>query len=104
MANHRAAASTQERNPWAAARRTLAALVLLIPIINGVAAIVIETLEPYDGHLPAWVFPALNGILVATALLATIVTRVMAMQKLNDWLRQYLPALAPEGKASSPDA
>jgi hypothetical protein len=70
-----------------------------IAVVNGIAAIVLEVLQPYDGQLPAWVFPALNGILVATALLATIVTRVMAMQKLNDWLRQYLPALAPEGKS-----
>jgi len=98
MADHRAGASTQERNPWAAVRRTLAAMASAIVVINGIAAIVIETLQPYDGQLPSWVFPALNGILVATALLATIVTRVMAMQKLNDWLRTYLPLLAPEGK------
>ena len=100
MADH-LAVSTQERNPWAAVRRTAAALISAIAVINGIAAIVLDVLKPYDGQLPAWVFPALNGILVATALLATIVTRVMAMQKLNDWLRQYLPALAPEGKTKA---
>ena len=98
MAEH-VAGSTQERNPWAAVRRTAAAVISAIAVVNGIAAIVLETLQPYGGQLPAWVFPALNGILVATALLASIVTRVMAMQKFNDWLRQYLPALAPEGKA-----
>ena len=98
MGNHIAAVSSQERSPWAAVRRTLAAIVSAIAVINGIVAIVIDVLQPYNGQLPAWVFPALNGILVATALLATIVTRVLAMQKVNDWLRQYLPALAPEGK------
>jgi CHASE1-domain containing sensor protein len=101
VGDHSAAASTQERSPWAAVRRTLAAIVSAIAVINGVVAIVIDVLEPYNGHLPSWVFPALNGILVATALLATIVTRVLAMQKVNDWLREYLPLLAPEGKTQA---
>ena len=101
MADHRAGgASTQERSPWAAVRRTLAAIFSAIAVINGVVAVVLDVLEPYNGQLPAWVFPALNGILVATALLATIVTRVMAMQKVNDWLRTHLPLLAPEGKTT----
>jgi hypothetical protein len=101
MGDHSAAVSTQERSPWAAVRRTLAAIVSAIAVINGIAAVVIDVLEPYNGQLPSWVFPALNGILVATALLATIVTRVLAMQKVNDWLREYLPLLAPEGKTNT---
>jgi hypothetical protein len=97
MADH-VAVSTQERSPWAAVRRTVAAVLALIPIVNGLAALTIELLEPYQIYMPAWVFPALNGVLVATAVLAAWVTRVLAMPQVNDWLRAHLPLLAPEGK------
>lgn len=95
MGDH-AAVSTQEMNPWSAVRRTVAAVLALIPVLNGVMAITIEMLKPYEVYLPAWVFPALNGVLVATALLAAWVTRVLAMPGVNDWLRKYFPLLAPE--------
>lgn len=97
MADH-LATSTQEKSPWAAVRRTAVAVVALIPILNGIAALTIELLKPYEVYLPAWIFPALNGILVATALLAAWVTRVLAMPQVNGWLRAHLPMLAPEGK------
>lgn len=99
MADH-VAVSTQEKSPWAAVRRTAVAVVALIPILNGVAALTIELLKPYEVYLPSWIFPALNGILVATALLAAWVTRVLAMPQVNDWLRAHLPMLAPEGKTN----
>lgn len=92
------AISTQERNPGAAVRRTLVAVFALIPVINAIAAVTVELLEPYQVHVPAWVFPALNGILVATALLAAWVTRILALPVVNDWLRAHLPSFAPEGK------
>jgi hypothetical protein len=94
------ALSTQERNPWSAVARTFAAIVALIPVLNGVAALTIELLKPYEVHLPVWVFPALNGVLVATALLAAWVTKVLARPDVNDWLRTYLPLLAPEDKSN----
>lgn len=92
--------STQERNPWSAVARTFAAILALIPIVNGIAALLIELLTPYEIALPAWVFPALNGVLVATAVLAAFVTRVLARPDVNDWLRKYLPLLAPEDKTT----
>ncbi|KQR02469.1 hypothetical protein ASF72_10570 [Arthrobacter sp. Leaf141] len=101
MGDHSSAVSTQERNPGAAVRRTLGAIVLLIPVINAIAAVTVELLKPYEVHLPVWVFPALNGVLVATALLAAWVTRILALPGVNDWLRRYLPSFAPEGKTSN---
>lgn len=98
MAGDHVALSTQERNPGAAVRRTLVAIVALIPVVNAIAGITIELLEPYQVHVPVWVFPALNGILVATALLAAWVTRILALPVVNDWLRAHLPSFAPEGK------
>ena len=98
MGDHSAELSTQERNPWSAVVRTGAAVLALIPIINGVAAVIAESLKPYEVYLPAWVFPALNGVIVATALLASLVTRILARPDVNEWLRKYLPMLAPEDK------
>ncbi|MDQ0677440.1 hypothetical protein QFZ30_001482 [Arthrobacter pascens] len=43
-------------------------------------------------------FPALNGVLVATAVLTAFVTRILAIPGVNTWLREYLPILAPEDK------
>lgn len=100
MADH-VALSTQERNPWSAVWRTVAAIVALIPVLNAVVAVTIEILEPYQIHLPSWVFPALNGVLVATAVLAAWVTRVLAMPQVNDWFRKHLPLLAPEDKPTT---
>ncbi|MGO4143725.1 hypothetical protein AB4Y77_01455 [Paenarthrobacter sp. YAF11_1] len=96
MGDHSAELSTQERNPWSAVVRTGAAILALIPVINGIAALIVESLKPYEVYLPSWVFPALNGILVATALLASLVTRVLARPDVNAWLRKYAPMLAPE--------
>jgi ABC-type Na+ efflux pump permease subunit len=98
MGDHSAELSTQERNPWSAVVRTGAAILALIPIINGVAAVIAEALKPYEVYLPSWVFPALNGVIVATALLASLVTRILARPDVNEWLRKYLPLLAPEDK------
>lgn len=97
MANHRAM-STQERNPRSAVLRTVAAILALFPILNAALLGVIEVLKPYEVYLPAWVFPALNGILIAIAALAALVTRVLATPGLNAWLREYFPLLAPEDK------
>jgi hypothetical protein len=99
MADHRAL-STQERNPRSAVARTVVAVLALAPLLNGILLAVMEALKPYEVHLPGWVFPALNGILVAIAALTALVTRVLAVPGVNDWLREYLPFLAPEDKAN----
>lgn len=97
MADH-LALSTQERNPRSAVLRTVFAVVALIPLLNGVLLATVEALKPYEVYLPSWVFPAFNGIIVAIAALTALVTRVLAVPGVNDWLRKYLPILAPEDK------
>ena len=90
MGDHSAVISTQERNPRSAVLRTiLAAAVALFPLLNGVLGAIIEALKPYEVHLPAWVFLALNGTLLAATALAAVVTRVLAVPGVNDWLRKY---------------
>ena len=102
MADH-VALSTQERNPRSAVLRTVLAVVALIPLLNGVLLATVEALKPFEVYLPSWVFPALNGVLVAIAALTALVTRILAVPGVNDWLRKYVPLFAPEDKATTPD-
>jgi len=90
MADHLAPVSTQERNPRSAVLRTvLAAVVALFPLLNGVLLAVMGALEPYRVYLPGWVFLGLNGTLIAATALAAVVTRVLAVPGVNEWLRKY---------------
>ena len=90
MADHLAHVSTQERNPRSAVLRTvLAAVVALFPLLNGVLLAVMGALEPYRFYLPGWVFLGLNGTLIAATALAAVVTRVLAVPGVNEWLRKY---------------
>ncbi|ALE91808.1 hypothetical protein AOC05_04880 [Arthrobacter alpinus] len=99
MTGRRVAASTQERNPRSASVRTaFAAAVALFPLLNGILAVIIEVLRPYDATIPGWVFIWLNGALVAVTVVIMLVTRVMAIPGVNDWLRKYARWLSPEDK------
>lgn len=76
---------------WYKAKRVLRTivqgLVVLVPAANLVAAAIANYLaEQVDVVVPAWVFIALNGIVVATALLMGLVARVMAVPGVNAWL------------------
>ena len=103
MTGRRVAVSTQEKNPRSAVIRTvLVAVFALFPLLNGALLVIMDELQPYVGSLPAWVFPALNGALVAVTVLIGICTRVLAIPGVNDWLRRYAKWLAPEDKAQTP--
>lgn len=103
MTGRRVAVSTQEKNPRSASVRTgLAALVGMILLLNPVLAVVIEVLRPYDAVIPGWVFIWLNGAITVTAVAIALVTRVMAVPGVNEWLRQYAKWLAPEDKQPAP--
>jgi hypothetical protein len=84
-----AAVSTQERNPWSAVRRTVLAVATFFPLLNGVLVAAIEALKPYEVYLPGWVFVWLNGTLLAATILAAMVTRVLAVPGVNEWLRAH---------------
>lgn len=96
MADH-VALSTQERNPRSAVIRTVfAAIVTAFPLVNATLLIVKAELAQYAVDLPGWVFVTLNVGLAVTAAFTAIVTRVLAIPGVNDWLRRYFPLLAPE--------
>jgi type II secretory pathway component PulF len=103
MGDHTATpVATQERNPRSAVLRTaLAVTVAAFPLLNGVLLAVMDALRPYEVYLPGWVFLGLNGTLIAATALAAVVTRVLAVPGVNEWLRKYrvLRWFTPEDSA-----
>ena len=90
MADHLAPVSTQERNPRSAVLRTILAMVIAaFPLLNGTLHAVLAALEPYNAFVPGWVFIFLNGTLLAATIIAAVVTRVLAVPGVNEWLRKY---------------
>lgn len=70
-----------------AVRTIIQTLIVLVPIANLIAAAIASYLNDQTSVIvPGWVFVILNGIVVATALLAGLVARVMAVPGVNVWL------------------
>lgn len=91
--------TTQELNPGRAVGRTLlAALVAFFPLVNGVLLAVQDWLAQNTAIIPADLFAWANGILIAGLALVALVTRILAVPGVNDWLRAHLRVLAPDDK------
>lgn len=91
------AQSTQEQNPKKAVSRTTFVVILAaFPILNATLLVIQAELSPYMEALPGWVFAILNGGIAVTAVLSAILTKVMALPGVNDFLRRSFPALAPD--------
>lgn len=88
---------TQIANPFRATVRTVVQFALgAVGPLNLAAGIVIAVLrEQNDLAVPAWIFLVLNGILVVTAALIALVTRLMANPIVNAWITQHAGWLAP---------
>lgn len=76
---------------WFKSQRTVRtivqALVVLVPLANGVAAAAAAYLtEQTDLVIPAWAFVVLNGVVAVTAVIMGLVARLMAVPGFNDWL------------------
>lgn len=94
--------ATQETNPGRAVGRTLlAALVAFFPLVNGVLLAVQDWLTQNTAIIPATLFTWANGILIAGLALAALVTRILAVPGVNDWLRKHLRILAPDDKTGA---
>ena len=91
--------STQESNPAKAVNRTVFAAVLaFFPLINGVLLSIQGWLAENTAIIPAELYAWVNGILVAGLALVALVTRILAVPGVNDWLRDHLRMLAPDAK------
>lgn len=76
---------------WFRAQRTVRtivqALVVLIPLVNGVAVAAAAYLqEQTDIIVEPWAFVALNGVIAVTAVIMGLIARVMAVPGVNEWL------------------
>lgn len=96
-------ASTQEANPGKAVARTIFAVVVaMFPTVNGILLAVNEWAADNSAHLPGWLFAALNAALLATALVSGLITKLMAIPGVNEWLRKgtFRSLLAPDNEPS----
>lgn len=88
---------TQEAHPVKAVLRTmLAGVIAFFPLVNGVLLALRDWLAENHEVLPPSLVVAINGILLAGILLAALVTRLLAVPGVNDWLRKYAAMFAPD--------
>ncbi|ROP78339.1 hypothetical protein EDF18_0985 [Frigoribacterium sp. PhB107] len=87
---------TQIANPVRATVRTVVqALVVLIPLVNIAAGVLIDYLNTQtDLVVPAWAFLVLNGAVAVTSFVIGLVTRLMATPAVDQALTRYVPWLA----------
>lgn len=84
-------ATGQATAPWYPIQRVLrsivGALVVLVPLVNGVAAAAISYLNSQtDVSIPPVVFVWLNAIVAGTALVIGLASRIMAVPGVNAFL------------------
>lgn len=83
-------------------RTIVQALVVLIPILNGLALGAAAYLsEQTDVAIPAWVFLVLNGVIAATALIMGLVAKLMAVPGVNSWLTNLGLGSVPKSALAS---
>lgn len=92
---------TQVSSPRQATKRTVAAVLLalavILPVVNAALLIVQDEIAKADGlAIPTWFWAALNVSIALVAALAGMVTRVLAIPAVNDWIVGRVPQLAPE--------
>lgn len=95
------AATADAARPWYPIQRALrsivGALVVLVPLVNGVAAAAIAYLTAQtDVQIPPVVFVWLNAIVAATALVIGLVSRIMAVPGVNGFLTRLGLGTAPK--------
>ncbi len=90
---------------WFKAQRALRtfvqALVVLVPVVNGVALAVVSYLnEQTDIVIPASIFAVLNAIIVITAMAMGLVARLMAVPGVNNVLTWIGLGSVPKDKVA----
>lgn len=89
---------TQVASPRQATKRTVVAvlvgLAVVLPVINTTLGIVSDELAQADLAVPAWLWAALNLVIALVAVLSGIVTRVLAIPAVNDWITDRVPFLS----------
>jgi len=90
---------TQVANPGRATLRTalavLVGLVAALPTLNAtLAALQAYLSEQAQVVIPAWVWLVVNGTAAVLLFISGLVTRLLAVPGVNEWVKTHLPALA----------
>lgn len=90
---------TQVANPVRATLRTavavLVSLVLALPTLNAVlAALQAYLSEQGQVVVPAWVWLAVNGTAAAVVFISGLITRLLAVPGVNEFVKTHIPGLA----------
>jgi len=88
---------TQVANPGRASVRSfvqnlIGGLLLVNPVFLVIQQVM---LEASDIVFPGWLWATVNGVVLGSALFATLVTRIMAIPGVNTFIEQHLSFLAP---------
>ena len=90
---------TQVAHPWRAALRTAVAVLLGLALVLPIVwAIIGEELEKVGWAIPEPVGTVVGVIIAAVTAAAAIVTRVMAIPAVSDWLTKMHLGPTPAGK------
>lgn len=90
---------TQVASPRKATLRTVVAVVVglavVLPVVNVALGIVSEELAQADIAVPAWLWSGLNLLIALVAVVSGIVTRILAIPAVNEWITDHASILAP---------
>lgn len=95
---------TQVAHPWRASLRTAVAVLLGLALVLPIVwAIIGEELEKVGWAIPEPVATVVGVIIAAVTAAAAIVTRVMAIPAVSDWLTKLNLGPAPAGVETQPE-
>lgn len=90
---------TQVANPGRATLRTVLAVLIgllaALPTLNAVLASLQAYLsEQTQVVIPAWVWLAVNGTAAILLFISGLITRILAIPGVNEWIKAHLPGIA----------
>ena len=95
---------TQVAHPWRASLRTAVAVLLGLALVLPIVwAIIGEELEKVGWAIPEPVGTVVGVIIAAITAAAAIVTRVMAIPAVSDWLTRFNLGPTPAGVETQPE-
>lgn len=93
MADH-VATTTQQQHPWRAVARTVLAVLIGVGLV--VPLVVTIVLEQFDVYLPPAAKAWLLGASAFTVALSGAVTRIIAIPRVDAWLKRIGLASGPQ--------
>ena len=100
VVNIAAETPTQVKNPGRTSWRTfvqaaLGGLVLVNPVFLAIQQVMQETTSIV---FPGWAWATVNAVVLGSALVSTLVSRIMAIPGVNQWIEEHIHSLAPSSE------